>query len=278
MSRDRLTLRIAKIVDPRLPQFAGHQVLTSLEGENPGGSIKDWMVLGELSEMTARGLLKKGDTVAEITAGSTGLSLAYYCRSFGLKCVLFVPKSLDPHLEAKLRGLGAELQLVNPQGAYEKYDQFSQGSALWRFDQFGKLSLRRHYHAFAEMIQVFSPLTALIGSVGTGHSLLGISDALGAFVKTVSSEPAKPSMVSGVRNLRLESFGEKDPCDSSRLQRIELDLPDFFGDSRLQTDQGLIQVSDSFRLVLGATCRFLGKCDGPQKVFAIGAQNRRAPS
>lgn len=270
-----ITTTFVRIIDSRFqPVTRGHEVLTSLEGENPGKSIKDRIVFGELSEWIHQGKLKPGDSVAEISAGSTAFSLAYYCQAFGLKCSLFVPTTLQPELIKKLEALGAQLHLVDPQSAYEKFDDFIRETGIRKLDQFGNSSLRRHYHSMAFALNRIAKINVLIGAVGTGHSLVGMSQEMAPSVQLFSAEPTKPGAVSGIRNLRLESFGEKDPCDSSQFQRIEIGEEDFFPYSKIQTDHGWIEISDSFRVVLGAIEK-LSENQLPMSIFAVGAKNSR---
>ena len=135
-----LGTRLVKIIDPRLQ--LSQDVFTTLEGENPGGSIKDRMVWGELSELLDGGDLKPGDDIAEISAGSTALSLAYYSQLLGLKCHLFVPQTLESKMLERLSNLQATLHFfADVKSAYEEFDQFIQKSKIRKFNQFGNLQL-----------------------------------------------------------------------------------------------------------------------------------------
>ena len=121
---------------------------TSLEGENPGGSIKDRMVLGELSEQVSTGALRPGGWIAEISSGSTARSLAHYCANLGINCALFVPRTLPLGDLRRLRESGAEVHAIEVEGAYERFRAFCRERKMTAFDQLFDASERRHYHAF----------------------------------------------------------------------------------------------------------------------------------
>ena len=58
---------------------------------NPGGSSKDRIAKQMVLEAEASGLLKKGGTIVEGTAGSTGISLSLMAASRGYKCRIVMP-------------------------------------------------------------------------------------------------------------------------------------------------------------------------------------------
>src|SRR5687767_10373902 len=106
-----IPIRIVEITEQWLELKPGQKVFTSLEGENPGGSIKDRMVHGEIQALMRKGLLKPGDAISEVSAGSTAKSMAHYCPLYGVKCVLFVPSSTDPAVLDTLKKNGANLHV-----------------------------------------------------------------------------------------------------------------------------------------------------------------------
>jgi cysteine synthase len=269
-----IPVSVVEITDNRLPSIRnGCKIFTTLEGENPGGSIKDRMVYGELSELIKKGILKSGQTIAEMSAGSTAKSLAHYCQKFDIKCVLFVPDTMDPKNLDHLRKL-AEIHPVNVKNAFEAYEKFILKSGIRKFDQFGNKSLRRHYHFLGTELKIQCSPSAIIGAVGTGHSLAGASEIFQDQIPVYTAEPCEIGKIPGIRNLRLESFGDKDPCDPSKLKRIEVEERDYFKDKKLETNRGIIEISDSFRVVLGAVEK-LNLNHGLISVVALGSNNRR---
>lgn len=260
-------------MDFRINQKLGvaHELWTTLEGENPGGSIKDRMVRPELLQLKARGVSR----VSEISSGSTALSLAFYCQEFDLKCDLFVPIGLDEAIKAKLLKSGADLIECPAETAYEEYEDFCRSSKAWRFGQMQRKGLRLHYQNWAEE-QLMPRLPAfdfVIGAVGTSHSLLGTKQALKPKSGCIAAEPKPECIVNGVRNLTRQNFGPKDPCELHLIDhRLEIPPHDYFEDRHFISDVGPISISDSFRLTLGAAISFLADVRAPSKVFLIGSE------
>ena len=54
----------------------GVRILGKLEGQNPGGSVKDRAALGMIKSAMDRGDIKQGDQLVEATSGNTGRALS----------------------------------------------------------------------------------------------------------------------------------------------------------------------------------------------------------
>src|SRR3984885_11054094 len=80
-------LRLGRIAPPS----TAASLFAKLEFLNPGGSIKDRAALGMILDAEARGLIHKGSTIIEATAGNTGVGLALSGVNRGYKVLLFVP-------------------------------------------------------------------------------------------------------------------------------------------------------------------------------------------
>ncbi|MGA3045037.1 MAG: cysteine synthase family protein [Terracidiphilus sp.] len=118
------TLRTAPRVVSDITQLVGHTpilqlarlapepaaaVFAKLEFLNPGGSIKDRAALGMILDAEARGLLHKGSTIIEATAGNTGVGLALIGVNRGYTVKLFVPEGFAEEKCILMRGFGAEV-------------------------------------------------------------------------------------------------------------------------------------------------------------------------
>jgi cysteine synthase A len=84
-------------------------LFAKLEFLNPGGSIKDRAALGMILNAEARGLLQRGSTIIEATAGNTGVGLALIGVNRGYKVLLFVPEGFAEEKCILMRGFGAEV-------------------------------------------------------------------------------------------------------------------------------------------------------------------------
>jgi cysteine synthase A len=93
----------------RLAPEPSAAVFAKLEFLNPGGSIKDRAALGMILDAEARGLLHKGCTIIEATAGNTGVGLALIGVNRGYTVKLFVPEGFAEEKCILMRGFGAEV-------------------------------------------------------------------------------------------------------------------------------------------------------------------------
>ena len=68
------------------------KLLLKLEGNNPGGSVKDRAAFNMIASALERGDLKKSDTLIEATSGNTGIALAMIAQLLGIAIELVLPE------------------------------------------------------------------------------------------------------------------------------------------------------------------------------------------
>ena len=68
----------------------GVRLFLKLEGNNPGGSVKDRPAFNMINEALKRGDIKKGGTLVEATSGNTGIALAFISKLLGLNMVFIL--------------------------------------------------------------------------------------------------------------------------------------------------------------------------------------------
>ena len=90
-------------------QSDGVNVFAKLELYNPSGSVKDRTGLYMINDAEKKGLLKKGGTIVEATAGNTGLGIAFAALNRGYKIIFVVPTKFSAEKQSLLRALGAEV-------------------------------------------------------------------------------------------------------------------------------------------------------------------------
>jgi len=88
---------------------------------NPGGSIKDRIVLNMINDAEQKGLLKKGDTIMEPTSGNTGIALAMVGAMKGYRVKVMMPKSTSPSKIRMIAAYGGEVILIEK----EKFGQIA---------------------------------------------------------------------------------------------------------------------------------------------------------
>ena len=186
-----------------LSDETGCEVLGKAEFMNPGGSVKDRAALYVVKEAEERGVLKKGGTVVEGTAGNTGIGLAHVCRSKGYKLVIYMPDTQSQGKVDLLRLLGAEVFPVpavpfeNPENynwqakrhAERLTDEQGRGAAVWT-NQFDNVANRRaHIETTGPEIweQTGHKIDGFTAATGTGGTLAGVT----RYLKTVSDGRVK---------------------------------------------------------------------------------------
>ena len=186
-----------------LSDETGCEVLGKAEFMNPGGSVKDRAALYVVLDAEERGVLKKGGTVVEGTAGNTGIGLAHVCRSRGYKLVIYMPNTQSQGKVDLLRLLGAEVFPVpavpfeNPENynwqakrhAERLSEEQGKGAAVWT-NQFDNVANRRaHLETTGPEIweQTGGKIDAFTAATGTGGTLAGVT----RYLKTVSEGRVK---------------------------------------------------------------------------------------
>lgn len=264
---------IVRITDPRIadPSF---ELFTSLEGDNPGGSIKDHLVEGELTELRGKGLLAEGATVSEVSAGSTALSLAKWAPRFQLKCDLFVPEGTDPERIRALESAGANVMLAPMETIYAEHEKHRAWHKTYFFNQLWDGTKERHYHSLGRRIRdERGSFPLALGAVGTGHSLKGVGHGLNA-ADVMTAEPLAPLRIAGIRNILEVRYGDQDPCAERDFSRRLLVGPsELFEDKKISTSRGPVLIGQSFQLVLGAYLKY--KEALPRKIWLQSADSRR---
>ena len=87
------------------------RILAKLEGNNPGGSVKDRIAYYMVQEAEKSGKLKNGATILEATSGNTGIGLAMVGTAKGYKVKLVMPECVSMERRKALEAFGAELVL-----------------------------------------------------------------------------------------------------------------------------------------------------------------------
>lgn len=187
----------------------GAAVYIKLEGNNPGGSIKDRAVWGMLKLAESNGELHEDTVIVEPTSGNTGIGLAMLGKALGLRVVLTMPESMSIERRTVLKAFGAELILTpaseGMKGAFVAAEQLvkSVNKAIM-LDQFSNLGNPWAHETttgpeILSQIPKGKELAAFVAGFGTGGTIMGIGKALrkkNPNIEVLAVEPASSPLVS----------------------------------------------------------------------------------
>lgn len=188
------------------------RVVAKLESSNPTGGMKDRMALAAIEAAEASGRLRPGFTVVEYTGGTTGVSLAFVCAAKGYAIEIVFSDAFSAEKGLVMRALGARLTMIpsDGKGITEAVIRGMIGAAreisarpdtFWT-DQLNNRDAVAGYHPMGEEIweQTGGAVDALVHSVGTAHSIHGVSRALRKHrpsLHVTAVEPAESPVLSG---------------------------------------------------------------------------------
>jgi cysteine synthase B len=208
----------------------GNVVLGKLEGNNPGGSVKDRPALSMIRRAEERGEIRPGDRLIEATSGNTGIALAMIAAMKGYRMTLVMPDNLSAERRASMTAYGAELILTPAAKGGMEYARDlamamqarGEGRVL---DQFANADNPRvHYETTGPEIwrDTGGRITHFVSAMGTTGTIMGVSRFLREKkpeVAIIGAQPAEGSQIPGIRKWS-EAYLPK-IYDPSRVDRLE---------------------------------------------------------
>ena len=185
------------------------RLLLKLEGNNPGGSVKDRPVLNMITEALKRGDIKKGDTLVEATSGNTGIALAYISRVFGLHMKLIMPENSTKERVDTMRAYGAEVILtsrdVGIEGSRDLAIKLQEEKGYTLLNQFeNNDNWKAHYKTTGPEIykDTDGEITHFVSAMGTTGTITGTATFLkekNRNIKVIGAQPKDGSRIPGIR-------------------------------------------------------------------------------
>jgi S-sulfo-L-cysteine synthase (O-acetyl-L-serine-dependent) len=208
----------------------GNVLLGKLEGNNPGGSVKDRPALSMILRAEERGDIRPGDRLIEATSGNTGIALAMIAAMRGYRMTLIMPDDLSAERRAGMRAYGAELILTPAsRGGMEYARDLAMGMQARGegrvLDQFANADNPRvHYETTGPEIwrDTDGRVTHFVSAMGTTGTIMGVSRFLkerNPAVTIVGAQPAECSKIPGIRKWP-EAYLPK-IFDPTRVDRTE---------------------------------------------------------
>jgi cysteine synthase len=189
----------------------GVRILAKLEGNNPGGSIKDRAVLTMFRDAEERGVLKPGARLLEATGGNTGIAMAMIAALRGYRFRAIMDESASIERRKVMKMFGADVILTDAAGgtnlAIKTAQQMLSDDPSWvNLNQFENSANPRSHEETTgpEILRDVPDVTHVVAGMGTGGTLTGLSAFMhrqAPQVKVVGVEPIAGSKIQGLRNM-----------------------------------------------------------------------------
>jgi cysteine synthase B len=240
------------------------RILAKLEGNNPGGSVKDRPALYMISMAESRGELTAEKPILEPTSGNTGIAIAMLGAARGYNVKLVMPACVSLERRAVLSAFGAELVLSPAQegtdGAIrlahrileEKPDGYYMSNQYANPD-----NPRAHYETTGPEIlrQTGGEIDCFVAGMGTGGTLMGVGRFLrenAPRARVIGVEPCLGPRIQGLKNMK-EAIVPPIYREENLDEKIVVcDEPAFLASRRLALEEGLFVGMSSGAAVCGA--------------------------
>jgi cysteine synthase B len=193
--------------NPKVTLFA------KLEGNNPGGSVKDRIALYMISAAERDGKLTRDKIILEATSGNTGIGLAMVASAKKYRVKLTMPSCVSIERRRTLEAFGAEL-ILSPSdegtdGAIRLAQKILSDDPDKYFmpNQFdNEANILAHYETTGKEIieQTDGRITHFVAGMGTTGTLMGVGKRLKEFnenIKIVGVEPVVGHRIQGLKNM-----------------------------------------------------------------------------
>jgi cysteine synthase B len=261
-----------------IPTNKNVRILGKLEGNNPGGSVKDRAALGMISGAMERGQVKAGDKLVEATSGNTGIALAMIAQLKGLKMTLIMPDNSTRERVLSMEAYGATVILTPAKRTIEYSrelaEQMSRDEGYFMLDQFANAdNYGMHYKTTGPEIwrDTDGEVTHFVSAMGTTGTIMGVSRYLkeqNSAIQIVGTQPTDGSCIPGIRRWSPEFLPRI--FDASRVDRV-LDVAE--DDARMLTrrlarEEGILAGMSSGG-ALSAALRIAGEIEKGLIVFIV---------
>jgi len=185
-------------------------IFAKLEGQNPGGSVKDRAAKAMVEAAERDGRLQPGMTVLESSSGNTGIALAMICKIKGYPLKIVLPENVSIERRQALEVWGTEI-ISSPaaegsNGAMVRAQALAAEHPDWWFPfQYGNdANPRAHYETTGpEILRDVPGITHFVAGLGTAGTLMGVGTYLKEAkpdVEVWAIEPPAGEMVDGLKN------------------------------------------------------------------------------
>lgn len=185
------------------------KLLLKLEGNNPGGSVKDRAAYNMIASAIERGAIKKGDKLIEATSGNTGIALAMIAQLFNVEIELVLPEDSTKERTQTMRAYGAKVILTPASlgiiGSRDYADKKVAEGGYVMLNQFANEdNWKAHYKTTGPEIwnDTEGTVTHFVSAMGTTGTIIGTSTFLkekNPNIQIIGAQPSDGSQIPGIR-------------------------------------------------------------------------------
>lgn len=205
--------------NPRVTLYA------KLEGNNPGGSVKDRAALNMIRSATERGEITPGTKLIEATSGNTGIALAMIASIYGLDIELVMPANSTRERTLTMEAFGAKVTLLESIEVCRDYaEEKGRQAEYFILNQFANPdNYLAHYQTTGPEIwkDTQGGITHFVSAMGTTGSIMGNSMFLkekNPAIQIVGCQPTDGSSIPGIRRWPTEYLPKI--YDANRVDRV----------------------------------------------------------
>ena len=182
------------------------KMYAKLEGDNPGGSVKDRPALNMIRSALERGDIKAGDKLIEATSGNTGIALAMIARLYDLEIELVMPSTSTRERTLTMEAFGAKVTLLDSIEICRDYaEEKAARGEFFILNQFSNPdNYIAHYKTTGPEIwrDTNQSITHFVSSMGTTGTIMGCSRFFkeqNPSIQIVGCQPTEESSIPGIR-------------------------------------------------------------------------------
>lgn len=185
------------------------RILCKMEGQNPGGSVKDRAAYHMLQSALDRGDIRKGDRLVEATSGNTGIALAMVAQVLGLDMTLVMPENSTRERVLTMQAYGAQV-ILTPASKTIEYsrtlaEKMNREEGYFMLNQFANPdNFLAHYKTTGPEIwqDTKGAVSHFVSAMGTTGTIMGVSRYLkekNPAIQIIGTQPTAGSSIPGIR-------------------------------------------------------------------------------
>ena len=201
------------------------KIFAKLEGNNPGGSVKDRPALNMIRSALERGDINKNSKLIEATSGNTGIALALIAKLYGIEIELVMPSSSTRERVVTMEAFGAKVTLLESIETCRDYaEEKSASGEFYLLNQFANPdNYIAHYKTTGPEIwnDTNKGITHFVSSMGTTGTIMGCSRYFkeqNKNIQIIGCQPTEESSIPGIRRWPVEYLPKI--FDPSRVDRV----------------------------------------------------------